>query len=180
MTIEKEDVKNKKYLKAIYDKQRVPKKPNESAFYERVIPVTESGCWLWVGKVSNVRCGGYGVYNGYTMHRFSYELHNGDIPKGLCVCHKCDVPSCVNPSHLFLGTHKENMKDMQDKGRKWSGIVMRKIDGLPASAKLTPSIVKEIKNLLTDGMSQNQIAKIYGVTQSTISFIKRGATWQNV
>lgn len=168
---------NNKYLKAIYDKQRVPKKPNESAFYERVIPVTESGCWLWVGSISAYS---YGVYNGYTMHRFSYELHNGDIPKGLCVCHKCDVPSCVNPAHLFLGTHKENMKDMQNKGRKWSEVVMRKIDGLPASAKLTPSIVKEIKDLLAANFSQDKIAKMYGVAQTTISFIKRGVTWQNV
>lgn len=169
-----------KYLKAIYDKQREPKKPSESAFYERVIPVTESGCWLWIGSISNTRSGGYGVYNGHTMHRFSYKLHIGDIPKGMCVCHKCDVTSCVNPSHLFLGTHKENMKDMQNKGRKWSEVVMRKIDGLPASAKLTPSIVKEIKVLLESAISQDQIAEKYGVTQGTISFIKRGVTWQDV
>lgn len=160
-------------------KRRIYKKPSESAFYERVMPVTESGCWLWIGSI-NKTAGGYGVYNRHSMHRFSYELHNGDIPQKLCVCHKCDIPSCVNPSHLFLGTHKENMQDMQNKGRKWSEIVMRKIDGLPASAKLTPSIVKEIKKLLINGMSQNQIAKIYGVAQGTISFIKRGVTWQNI
>ena len=168
----------KNWLMNIY-KRRIYKKPNESVFYERVMPITESGCWLWIGSI-NKTAGGYGVYNGHTMHRFSYELHNGDIPKGLCVCHKCDVPSCVNPNHLFLGTHKENMKDMQNKCRKWSGIVMRKTDGLPASSKLTPNIVNEIKTLLSDGMSQDQIAKIYGVTPGTISFIKRGVTWKNV
>jgi len=160
-------------------RKRAYKKPSELAFYERVIPITESGCWLWIGSI-NKTSGGYGVYSGHSMHRFSYELHNGDIPKDLCVCHKCDVPSCVNPAHLFLGTHKENMKDMQNKGRKWRGIVMRKIDGLPASAKLTPTIVKEIKILLESTMPQDQIAKKYGVTQGTISFIKRGETWKNI
>ena len=69
---------------------------------------------------------------------------------------------------------------MQNKGRKGSEVVIRKIDGLPASAKLTPSIVKEIKVLLESAIPQNQIAKKYGVTQGTISFIKRGVTWQNV
>jgi hypothetical protein len=72
------------------------------------------------------------------------------------------------------------MKDMQDKGRKWSGVAMRKIDGLPASAKLTPILVKEIKDLLAANFSQDKIAKMYGVAQGTISFIKRGVTWQNV
>jgi len=160
-------------------KERVYKKPSELAFYERVMPITESGCWLWTGSI-NKTSGGYGVYSGHTMHRFSYELHNGGIPNGLCVCHKCDVPSCVNPAHLFLGTHKENMKDMQNKGRKWSEVVMRKIDGLPASSKLTPILVKEIKDLLAANFSQDKIAKMYGVAQGTISFIKRGVTWQNV
>lgn len=79
-------------------------------------------CWLWTGKTSGQ---GYGRVrvpaSGYVLaHRFSWQLHNGNnpIPDGLLVLHKCDNPPCVNPKHLFLGTHADNMRDMIAKNRQ--------------------------------------------------------------
>ena len=92
-----------------------------STFQKKFVPVTESGCWIWLGA-SNGR---YGIIwnprNGkkYTMaHRVSYEMHKGQIPDEMLVCHTCDVGLCVNPDHLFLGTQVDNMQDMISKGRK--------------------------------------------------------------
>ena len=76
-----------------------------------------SGCIIWQGSTS----AGYGAVrvNGKTRktHRLSYEEYVGAIPAGMCVCHKCDTPLCINPDHLFIGTHDDNMKDMVAKGR---------------------------------------------------------------
>lgn len=80
-----------------------------------------SGCWLWVGSVGKL---GYGIVdvNGKhaNAHRISWELHRGPIPAGLCVLHQCDVPGCVNPDHLFLGSLRDNTQDMLRKGRNVS------------------------------------------------------------
>lgn len=78
-----------------------------------------SDCWYWRGSLTDL---GYGVYGrSKTAHRLSWEIHNGKIPDGLHVLHRCDVRSCVNPRHLFLGTHQDNMKDMVAKGRTHKG-----------------------------------------------------------
>ncbi len=103
--------------------QERPKRPIMERFEEKCVPEPMSGCWIWLGRAHKTH--GYGIFSqwpklGYA-HRFSWTLHYGEIPKGLCVLHKCDVPLCVNPNHLFLGTVKDNMLDMARKGRQRKG-----------------------------------------------------------
>lgn len=92
-------------------------------FFEKVHKLPAGGCWEWTASVN---AGGYGCFNykGKVIlaHRASWMIHNGEIPKGeghhgICVLHKCDNARCVNPDHLFLGTQKENIHDMEKKGR---------------------------------------------------------------
>lgn len=98
------------------------KGPKPKPFMEWVECVPFSTCWYWMGQVDR---DGYGKvrFNGKypTAHRASYEMHIGPISPGLCVCHSCDEPSCVNPDHLWLGTVADNARDREAKGRgRWS------------------------------------------------------------
>lgn len=135
-----------------------------------------TGCWIWI---AGTRPNGKGVLYGrhwsdsgvsIGAHRFSYQLFNGDIPDGLYVCHHCDTPLCVNPLHLFLSDHKGNMKDMVDKGRssKASG------EDKWGLAKLTNDEARKIRNI---DLAQSKIAEMFGVSQTTISRIKRGVSY---
>jgi len=92
----------------------------EERFWDKV-QKTDT-CWLWIGSTNQ---DGYGRFNiGGKLggaHRYSFELHTGEIPEGMHVLHTCDTPACVRPDHLFLGTHSDNMQDMYRKRRhnKW-------------------------------------------------------------
>lgn len=95
-----------------------PRKSPEERFHESYIIDADTGCWLWIGTIGSY---GYGHFYAnkklHRAHRYSWELKNGPIPKGLLVCHHCDKPPCVNPSHLFVGTQMENIHDAMRKGR---------------------------------------------------------------
>jgi predicted XRE-type DNA-binding protein len=114
---------------------------------------------------------------GTLAHRISYGLHVGPIPKGggVCVCHKCDNPKCVNPDHLFLGSHADNIADRDVKGRQVTLKGSKNVN-----AKLTEAAVKEIKLLLASGVMQKLIAKQFDVSQSNVSDIKRGRIWGHI
>jgi hypothetical protein len=134
-----------------------------------------TGCWNWTaGKDKN----GYGQFSPYRRqnmraHRASYELHREPIPEGLCVCHRCDNPSCINPDHLFLGTNAENTADRQAKGRQRYAI-----GSACGRAKLTEEEVSVI--LAAEGVTHRKLADRFGVTQSTISEIRSRKIWTHV
>ena len=98
---------------------RVSVETKEERFNKKYLINEDTDCWEWQNAKNNI---GYGMFrwDRHTMrtaHRVSYELHNGPIPEGLVVCHKCDNPICVNPEHLWVGTLKDNAQDMVAKGR---------------------------------------------------------------
>jgi hypothetical protein len=111
--------------------------------------------------------------HGIAAHRMSWELHRGAIPAGLCVLHHCDVRACVNPAHLFLGTHLDNSDDKVAKGRQARGDTSGK-------RKLTERKVSRIKARLLSGEGPAVLAREAGVTSSTISAIATGRTWRHV
>lgn len=149
--------------------------PMPQRFWEKV-RITP-GCWLWLA--SNVR--GYGVFglNRKTplAHRVSWEMHNGPIPVGRLVLHRCDTPSCVNPDHLWLGTHADNMRDMAAKRRGRA----EHPSGLQAyHAKLTAEQATEILALRAAGVKQREVAKRFGVHRSTVQELTQGRTYADV
>lgn len=110
-------------------------------------------------------------------HRFAYWLKHRANIIGLCVCHKCDNPSCVNPDHLFLGTMAENMQDRDRKGR--SGWITNP-GRLIVSKKLSENDIYAIRKMLAANYKHRVVARIFGVARSTISDINNGATWRHL
>jgi len=141
----------------------------EVDFWEQV-KETET-CWLWTASVDKW---GYGQFGSRTApptmlkaHRVSWELVFGCIPNGLCVLHKCDVPRCVRPAHLFLGTVADNNLDMTRKGRN---VFQTRNPVL----KLGLEEVEEIRALRAAKIPLKELADRFGVRESTISRIANG------
>jgi hypothetical protein len=150
---------------------------DEETFWKRVSVGSDNDCWIWTGSrtkqgYGNLRIKQKTVY----AHRYIYELRNGKIPDGLVVCHKCDNPACVNPSHLFLGTQGDNVRDRDEKGRRGSNPPRGESHH---NSKLTEKDVAEIRKMLADGQSIRKIASKFGVTSWTIGSIAVGKTWKN-
>ena len=142
-----------------------------SRFWDKVSDFDDNGCRNWTAARDR---DGYGQLNvGGLMkkaHRLIYEVAHGAIPEGMTVCHRCDNASCVELSHLFLGTQQDNIADATKKKRMRRGERHHK-------TTLTEANVLEIKS---DVGKQRLLAHKYGVTESAISAIKHGKRWSHV
>lgn len=142
---------------------------NEATFWSKVDKSGE--CWLWKGKHNDL---GYGELcvagKRIKAHRFAYQISRGSIPDGIVVCHSCDNPPCVNPAHLWLGTHADNRRDALQKGRIK--------ETLP---KLTETQVLAIRKHLADRTkTQRHLADEYGVSKAAVHQIQYRKTWKSV
>jgi hypothetical protein len=148
-------------------------------FWERVEAQTlidEKGCHIFTGTKDE--CGYGRIWQGkklVRLHRATYEKLHGEIPKGLVILHKCDVPACINPSHLALGTQGDNVKDMFEKKRN-------KVNAGSAHgmAKLTENDIPTIRQRLNAGDTCVAIGKDYGVSDNMIRHIKMNRSWRHV
>jgi hypothetical protein len=167
-------------------------------FWSRVEP-KESGCWEWTTRGP----GGYGRFKAggknLLAHRVSWEINVGPIPDGLLVLHRCDNPPCIRPSHLFVGTQKDNLRDMQAKGRGLSQVHQKAIRHPTGddhwthkyasrvrrgeqhhNSKMTADQVRELRALSKDGWTLARLAERFGIRISTASYIVRRETWRDL
>ena len=138
------------------------------------------GCWLWRGAINPST--GYGTFSmarglprgkqaPLYAHRVAWELAHGPIPVGQWMLHHCDVPACVNPSHLFLGTHKTNMEDAQHKGRLH---ISR-----PKRQTISDAAIAEMKRLAEEGWLQVAIAHKFSVSKPFVCLLLKGKRRQH-
>ena len=142
------------------------------------------GCWEWIGSRTKKNYGQFRKQKvpgrkkkNVQAHRWAYANTIGPIPKGLFVCHHCDNPPCVNPKHLFLGTHRDNMLDMRKKGRgnKFFG------GGGFRFSKLTKANVVKIRRLyVPKKFGHDRTAKMFGVHPTTVGLAIRRITWKDI
>lgn len=172
-----EAIKADQWAAEILDRRSVSgprRRPLEDRFWPNVRKTDT--CWLWTGSK---RSDGYGYIaaggvrgKNLKAHRVSYELKCGPIPRGMAVCHHCDVPLCVRPEHLFLGTIQENNHDRHRKGRSRGAS--------PQNHNRTKLTISQVREIRSSTLSGPALAKRYGTTKENIWQIRRGNTWRSV
>lgn len=158
----------------------------------RNVEKRDDGCWLWRGSTLSSGYGRMKIARGKTQraHRLAWELCRGAIPDGLFVCHRCDVRACVNPDHLFLGTHDDNMRDCVTKGRRPRGAGHYnhgrhfgnggRCGDENATAKLTGEVVTLMRKRYKGGETMVALAAEFGVTPGCAKAAIRRLTWKHV
>jgi hypothetical protein len=195
--------------------------PSETRFWMKVLCDLSTGCWLWQGdRIFTARGrGGYGMFYvsrqykvleqapGRTVieildarrmyaHRYCWELLIGPVPTGYILCHRCDVPSCVRPDHLFVGSHLDNNRDMWAKGRAKPRGPLTPLTGAAWqrayaqrsqprgeqlwNAKLTVELVREMRALRESGAPLRRLAELFGVHLSLVHRICTRQAWAHV
>lgn len=148
--------------------------------YDRLFKWTEvagpNECWNWKGSRKK---GWHGQWrNGLGQielaHRAAWRIMKGEIPPGMFVLHRCDNPACMNPSHLFLGTQADNLKDMWAKGRARPGVSKGEKHG---NAKLTAELVRDIRSSQESGV---ELARRLNLTTTTICDVRKRRTWKHI
>lgn len=141
-------------------------------------------CWEWMLSTIN----GYGALRRnksrtvVKAHRLSWEIHNGPVPAGMYVCHRCDNKLCVRPDHLFLGTHRDNMLDMRAKGRAGDQTrpETRPRGERHGCSKLTASDVIAIRRDKASGVSTAALMARYSISKAHINSVASGRTWRHL
>lgn len=123
---------------------------------------------------------GDGTRKSLGAHRASWMLAHGPIPPGLMVLHRCDNPPCVNPDHLFLGTAKDNVGDMDTKGRRRTGEPPDQRGELNRFAKLTTEQALEVRELWRFGAQTRAVAERFCLTQDRVRSIGAGKSWSHL
>lgn len=138
--------------------------------FDQYVQVMPSGCHEWTGFRTVY---GYGRYRRKQAHRVAYTRSIGPIPTGLCICHRCDNRACVNPDHLFLGTHVDNMRDKTLKDRVHRGEDSDR-------AKLTEDDVRRLRKLAQSGWSEPRLASEFGISKGQARRISKREQWAHV
>lgn len=152
---------------------------------KKVIMLPDSGCWIFSGAWNQagygiVGKGGRGSGND-RAHRVTYAHFRGPIPGGMFVCHRCDVPACCNPEHLFIGTNDDNMADCRAKGRASKPPENPHVVGeYHPGHKLTEAQVREMRHLRASGWTLQSLADRYSVGDATVLKICRRDSWKHV
>lgn len=151
-----------------------PRNVSDSEWFWNHVRKTPT-CWLWIGTCFT---DGYGAFyrggQARRAHRESYAMAYGSVPKGMLICHTCDTPSCVRPTHLWPGTPKANLEDMVAKGRSLVGERNH-------FARLTADDVRQIRSLYRPGVvTMEQVGSQFGVTRKMVHAIVRRYAWTHI
>ena len=149
---------------------------------DKIVTLSESGCMIWtaastqkgygIAFAGRISAAGHKIPEG--AHRLSYVAENGTIPKGAYVLHRCDVPCCVNPNHLFLGDQLANMQDMAAKGRS-------PIGSRHGMATMNEDVVRRIRSEYRfHRVTAAMLADRYGLTRSAVAAVVRRQTWKHI